>query len=268
MAQTVSAIDGAIAHLDSIIVGLTSSDPAPAPAATAAVKHTKPAVLFGEPIRKPEEVVDVKPKVSKKNEDKPIPDILKGRNLKLPGAAAANSNAVTSGNEQNDNFDKALMQVSLVQSVENHPNSEKLYVCKVDVGCGNIKQVVAGLKKFVTKEELEGKKVCTILNLKTAKLAGQVSEAMILAGSVATEDGSEIVKVLEPPSEAAPGDRIFQEGGVPSANPAKQLSSKIWEKVVPLLQVKGGLAVFDSKSLVTSSGPIKVPGLPDGAGIH
>lgn len=54
---------------------------------------------------------------------------------------------------------------------------------------------MAGLKKFVTKEELEGKKVCTILNLKTAKLAGQVSEAMILAGSVATEDGSEIVKV-------------------------------------------------------------------------
>lgn len=53
MAQTVSAIDGAIAHLDSIIVGLTSSDPAPAPAATAAVKHTKPAVPFGEPIRKP-----------------------------------------------------------------------------------------------------------------------------------------------------------------------------------------------------------------------
>lgn len=61
-------------------------------------------------------------------------------------------------------------------------------------------QVVAGLKKFVTVEELQGRKVCVILNLKTAKLAGQVSEAMILAGSVVGEDGSEIVKASLPSS--------------------------------------------------------------------
>lgn len=258
MAQSVSAIDDAIAHLDSILARLTNSEPAAAPVPAV----TKPAVISGVPIQSAEEVVDVQPK---KREAKPIPDILKGRNLKLPGAKAA---PVASGNEQKDNFDKALMQVAVVQSVENHPNSEKLYVCKIDVGGGTIKQVVAGLKKFVTVEELQGKLVCVILNLKTAKLAGQVSEAMILAGSVATPEGSEIVKVLEPPSDAAPGDRIFQEGGSPSASPAKQLSSKIWEKIVPLLKVEGGLAVFDSKPLVTSSGSIKVPGLPDGAGIH
>ncbi len=58
-----------------------------------------------------------------------------------------------------------------------------------------IGQVVAGLKKFVHEYELERRKVCVILNLKPAKLAGQVSEAMILAGSVPTPDGSEIVKV-------------------------------------------------------------------------
>jgi aminoacyl tRNA synthase complex-interacting multifunctional protein 1 len=268
MAQSVSAIDDAIAHLDSILGRLTNSEPAAAPAAAPAAPVpavTKAAVISGDPIQSADEVVDVKPK---QREEKPIPDILKGRNLKLPGAKAATSAAVASGNEQNDNFDKALMQVAVVQSVENHPNSEKLYVCKIDVGGGTIKQVVAGLKKFVTVEELQGRLVCVILNLKTAKLAGQVSEAMILAGSVATAEGSEIVKVLEPPSESAPGDRIFQEGGSPSASPAKQLSSKIWEKIVPLLKVEGGLAVFDSKPLVTSSGSIKVPGLPDGAGIH
>ncbi|KAG0562413.1 hypothetical protein KC19_9G144000 [Ceratodon purpureus] len=272
MAQPGSAFDDAIAHLDALIARLASGEPAAAPREAPV---TKPAVVSGEPIQKAEEVVDLKKDVKKdgkkeskkKNEESPIPDILKGRNLKLPGAKAATP-PVASGNEQNDNFDKALMQVAVVQSVENHPNSEKLYVCKVDVGEGVVKQVVAGLKKFVTVGELEGKKVCVILNLKTAKLAGQVSEAMILAGSVATAEGSEIVKVLEPPSGAAPGDRIFQEGGAPSAAPAKQLSSKVWEKVVPLLKVEGGLAVYDGKSLVTSSGSIKVPGLPDGAGIH
>ncbi|KAG0562414.1 hypothetical protein KC19_9G144000 [Ceratodon purpureus] len=215
MAQPGSAFDDAIAHLDALIARLASGEPAAAPREAPV---TKPAVVSGEPIQKAEEVVDLKKDVKKdgkkeskkKNEESPIPDILKGRNLKLPGAKAATP-PVASGNEQNDNFDKALMQVAVVQSVENHPNSEKLYVCKVDVGEGVVKQVVAGLKKFVTVGELEGKKVCVILNLKTAKLAGQVSEAMILAGSVATAEGSEIVKVLEPPSGAAPGDRIFQE---------------------------------------------------------
>ncbi len=62
-----------------------------------------------------------------------------------------------------------------------------------------IGQVVAGLKKFVHEHELERRKVCVILNLKPAKLAGQVSEAMILAGSVPTPDGSEIVKVQSYP---------------------------------------------------------------------
>lgn len=272
MAQTGSAFDDAIAHLDALIARLTTGEPAVASSgAPVHVQHTKPAVLSGEPIKKAEEVVDVKKDVKKeskkKSEESPIPDILKGRHLKLPGAKAATP-PVASGNEQNENFDKALIQVAVVQSVESHPNSEKLYICKVDVGGGVVKQVVAGLKKFVTIEELEGKRVCVILNLKTAKLAGQVSEAMILAGSVATAEGSEIVKVLEPPSEAAPGDRIFLEGGAPSAAPAKQLSSKVWEKVVPLLKVEGGLAVFDGKPLVISSGSIKVAGLPDGAEIH
>jgi tRNA-binding EMAP/Myf-like protein len=90
-------------------------------------------------------------------------------------------------------------QVGLVLSVSDHPISEKLYVCKVEVAPGETRQVVAGLKKFVHEYELERRKVCVILNLKPAKLAGQVSEAMILAGSVPTPDGSEIVKVQSYP---------------------------------------------------------------------
>lgn len=52
MAQSVSAIDDAIAHLDSILARLTSSEPAAAPAATPAVPLTKPAVVSGEPIQR------------------------------------------------------------------------------------------------------------------------------------------------------------------------------------------------------------------------
>lgn len=51
------------------------------------------------------------------------------------------------------------------------------------------------MQKFYKIEELTKKKVVIIKNLKPAKLAGMLSEAMILAGSVPTEDGGEIVKV-------------------------------------------------------------------------
>jgi len=270
MAQTVSALDEAIAHLDSLIAKLQSVPPPP-PTTPVIVP---PVVQGRRDTAKVEsqESIDTAAAAAADVEKKPIPDIFKDRKkpLKLPGGGAgvAAGPPLSSKSEHSENFDKALIQVGLVLSVSDHPISEKLYVCKVEVAPGETRQVVAGLKKFVHEHELERRKVCVILNLKPAKLAGQVSEAMILAGSVPTPDGSEIVKVLEPPLEASIGDRIFLENEAPSFSPAKQLSSKIWEKIVPLLIVKDGLATFNHLPLVTSAGVVKVPGLPDGAGIH
>ena len=56
-------------------------------------------------------------------------------------------------------------------------------------------QVVAGLRKFIPAADLSDRLVCVVCNLKPAKLAGQPSEAMILAGSCVNEGGEEIVKV-------------------------------------------------------------------------
>jgi len=268
MAQTVSALDEAIAHLDSLIAKLQSLPPPPP--TTAVI--VPPVVEERRDTAKMEskESIDTAAAAAAADvEKKPIPDIFKDRKkpLKLPGGGAGGP-PLSSKSEHLENFDKALIQVGLVLSVSDHPISEKLYVCKVEVAPGETRQVVAGLKKFVHEYELEQRKVCVILNLKPAKLAGQVSEAMILAGSVPTPDGSEIVKVLEPPLEASIGDRIFLENEGPSFSPAKQLSSKIWEKIVPLLIVKDGLATFNHLPLVTSAGVVKVLGLPDGAGIH
>ncbi|KAL3680958.1 hypothetical protein R1sor_023914 [Riccia sorocarpa] len=195
------------------------------------------------------------------------------KSLKTPGVQAAEKPVKAAQPskvevpENVENYDKAHLQVGLVQSVADHPLSEKLYICKVEISDGQIRQVVAGLKKFLAPSDLQGKKVCVILNLKPAKLAGQLSEAMILAGD-ANVDGNETVKVLEPPADASVGDRVYLKGYTPSASPAKQLSSKVWEKVVPLLKVEGGVATYDKIPLVTSSGVVQVPSLPDGAGIH
>ena len=67
--------------------------------------------------------------------------------------------------------------------------------------------MIAGLKKHVAQEKLQGRLVCCIANLKAAKLAGLASEAMMLAAVQPNADGSELVVPLMPP------------GSCPSPNP-------------------------------------------------
>ncbi len=60
-------------------------------------------------------------------------------------------------------------------------------------------QVIAGLKKHIAKQSLQGSLVVLILNLKPAKLAGHASEAMVLAGVAPLPDGGELVHPICPP---------------------------------------------------------------------
>lgn len=60
-------------------------------------------------------------------------------------------------------------------------------------------QVIAGLKGHIEEKALLGSKVVAILNLKPAKLAGQASEAMLLAADAPGADGKELVRTLIPP---------------------------------------------------------------------
>lgn len=182
-------------------------------------------------------------------------------------ADSTREKAAESNSETQEMFAKAQIQVGYVQEVSNHPISEKLFLCRVEVAKGETRQVVAGLRKFLPASELQGRKVGVVVNLKPAKLAGQLSEAMILAGEATEPNGQLIVKVLEPSPNASVGERIFTEAQEATSNPVKQLSSKVWEKIVSLLKVEAGIAKFDSKPLVTSSGSVKVPEIPHGS-IH
>eukprot|EP00899_Mesostigma_viride_P021118 jgi/Mesvir1/29007/Mv17774-RA.1 len=170
--------------------------------------------------------------------------------------------AGTDAAENEANFAKAHLRVGKVLSVEPHPVAEKLWVCKIDVG-GEERQVVAGLRNYYSAQELTGLLVCVIVNLKVAKLAGTPSEAMILAGS-----SGDNVKAIAPPAGSVPGDQLFLEGMAPSTEYPKQLSSKIWEKVVPGLTVQGGKAKYFGKQISTAKGDVTVPVIADGGGIH
>lgn len=86
-----------------------------------------------------------------------------------------------------DDFDKCQFQVGLVLSCEEVPKSKKLLKFKIQVG-GGTRQILSGIKQYYKPEELIGKRVMVLVNLKPREIAGQMSEGMIL--SAADEEGN------------------------------------------------------------------------------
>lgn len=80
-----------------------------------------------------------------------------------------------------DDFMKVDMRVALVEHAEPVKNADKLLKLKLDLGYEK-RQVVSGIAKHYKPEELIGKKVICITNLKPVKLRGELSQGMILAG--------------------------------------------------------------------------------------
>jgi len=76
-------------------------------------------------------------------------------------------------------FEKVEMLVGEVLSCEKHPQADKLLVSQVDFG-GEVRQIVSGIAAFYKPEEMKGKKVVAVLNLKPRKIRGLDSNGMLL----------------------------------------------------------------------------------------
>ncbi len=101
-----------------------------------------------------------------------------------------------------EDFAKIDLRVGLIKECIKAENSDKLLVLQIDMGT-EIRQVVSGIAKFYTPDELIGKKVVVVSNLKPVKLRGIDSNGMILAAD--TDDG---VKVLFADDNANPGSKV------------------------------------------------------------
>lgn len=79
-----------------------------------------------------------------------------------------------------EDVNKLELKVAQIKEVHDHPNADKLYVIKIDLG-NEEKQIVAGIKSSYAKEKLLGRQIIVINNLEPAKLRGVESQAMLLA---------------------------------------------------------------------------------------
>jgi len=103
-----------------------------------------------------------------------------------------------------EDFAKLDIRVGKVLVVEKIKKSKKLLRIEVDIGEPEPRQLVAGMAPYYDPEELVGKNIIVLANLKPAKLCGVKSNGMMLAA----DDGGEIVAALMPDKELKPGSRI------------------------------------------------------------
>jgi methionyl-tRNA synthetase len=86
-------------------------------------------------------------------------------------------------------WEKIDLRTGEILEIEDIPGADKLYKIKIDLGT-ETRVLVAGLKSYYTKQELEGKKCVVFCNLEPRKIKGIESKGMILAA--VNEDRSEV----------------------------------------------------------------------------
>lgn len=94
-----------------------------------------------------------------------------------------------------ETFAKVELRVATITNVEAVPKSKKLFQIQLDVGPLGERQIVSGIAKHYAIEDLIGRQIVVVANLKPAKLMGVESRGMLLAAST---EGDETLAILNP----------------------------------------------------------------------
>jgi glutaminyl-tRNA synthetase len=173
---------------------------------------------------------------------------------------------------------RASIRAATILSAEPHPEAENLLVCQVD--CGDVgedgtesspRTVVAGLAGKIPRDQLVGRKVLAITNLKPAKMRGIESTAMLLAAADTGGGKEEIVELLQVPDNVPNGELIGFEGKepcVPDAMLKSKGAMKAWERAKAGLRLNmDGEASYTDDSgtyrMLSTAGPIRAATLSD-----
>ncbi|ROW05288.1 hypothetical protein VSDG_00491 [Cytospora chrysosperma] len=169
------------------------------------------------------------------------------------------------------------LRVGHVLKAIKHPEADSLFVSTIAMGDPKgapetdeyegqvVRTVCSGLNGLVPLEEMQGRKVVVVCNLKPVKMRGIKSSAMVLAASPRLKEGEADdhkgpVELVNPPADAKAGDKVFFEGW--TGEPEKQLNpkKKVWETFQP------GFTTTDSLEVAFDAGVVKELEGKDGLG--
>ena len=163
------------------------------------------------------------------------------------------------------------LRVGHILKAVKHPEADSLYVSTIAMGdaAGSpdteeyegqvVRTVCSGLNGLVPLEEMQGRRVVVVCNLKPVKMRGIKSAAMVLAASPRLKEGEEDhhggpVELVTPPADAPAGTKVYFEGW--QGEPEKQLNpkKKVWEMFQPGFTTTADLEVGFDAGVVTELG--------------
>jgi len=141
------------------------------------------------------------------------------------------------------------LRVGHILKAIQHPNADSLYVSTIAVGDAPgtdntseyegkiVRTVCSGLNGLIPLEEMQGRKIIAVCNLKPVTMRGIKSAAMVLAASPRVTEGEDAhkgpVELVNPPDAAEAGERVYFEGWEGEPEPVLNPKKKIWETVQP-----------------------------------
>lgn len=155
------------------------------------------------------------------------------------------------------------LRVGKIVECTPHPQSEKLYVERIDVGeAGKLRLIGSGLQKHVSLSAMTEGLVVVFVNLKPRKLADLMSEGMVMCASNAEHTE---IELMRPPEGSVVGERIQLEGnpilGAPVSSAYEAVlnpKKKYAERFLPMLKTNDSCeGTYNGVRLVTSKGSIK-----------
>lgn len=163
------------------------------------------------------------------------------------------------------------LRVGRIVSVEKHATADKLYCEMIDIGEAEPRAIASGLVPHYTLEQMQGRRLIVVANLKPRSLVGFKSFGMVLCGAKEKEGGGETVEFVDPPPGAAIGDRVVigAAGEVaPALSPSQVEKQKAWEGVGADLRLDAeGCAVWRGQRLYAvgqgEGEPCRAPTLRD-----
>ena len=96
-----------------------------------------------------------------------------------------------------EDFAKIEFKIGVIKECVKHPNADRLLVFQIDVGEDEPRQIISSIAEFYNPEDVIGKRVVVVTNLKKAKFRGMTSNGMLMCASLENDEDVELLTITK-----------------------------------------------------------------------
>ena len=96
-----------------------------------------------------------------------------------------------------EDFSKVEFKIGVIKECVKHPNADRLLVFQIDVGEEVPRQIISSIAEFYNPEDVIGKRVDVVTNLKKAKFRGMESDGMLVCASLPNDEDVELLTITK-----------------------------------------------------------------------